>query len=88
LGAETNFSYLAHPIELSLRERLVLVADNSLLRTDKMLTGIASGFTHLDAETHRRMTAQDALAIARQPYERSAEADPISATSIAVVRRH
>lgn len=87
LGTSSTFPYLSHEIELRLRERLVLIADNPLLRTERMTTSIEAGFTHLDAETHRRMTAPDALGIVRRPYERAAGADPLAAVSIAVVRR-
>jgi hypothetical protein len=87
LGAETNFSYTAHEFALSLRERLVMVADHPAYRPAKFVAAIAASFTHLDAETHRRMTATDALAIVRRQYEREIEASPLASASIVAVRR-
>ena len=65
LGTDHNFPYRSYESELCLRERLVLVADHPLLRTEKLTTSIESDFTHLDAEAHRRMTAPEALGLVR-----------------------
>jgi hypothetical protein len=87
LGAETNFAYTAHEFALSLRERLVMVADHPAYRPAKFVASIAECFTHLGAESHRRMTAPDALAIVRERYERAMEDNPLASASIVAVRR-
>jgi hypothetical protein len=87
LGAETSFTYAAHEFAMSLRERLLLVADHRAHRPTKLATAIAESFTHLDAEAHRRMTASDALAIVRRRYERETAGDLLASASIVAVRR-
>ena len=87
LGVVSDFSYRTHEVELSLRERLLLVADNPEQRTAKMLAALASGFSQLDAETHRRMTANDTLSFARGHFERASGAEACATTSIAAIRR-
>jgi phosphoserine phosphatase RsbU/P len=87
LGTNHSVTYRSLDSQLSLRERLVLVADNPLLRTEKMVAAIESDFTHLDAETHRRMTAPEALGLVRRQFEGEANDDALAATSVAVIRR-
>jgi Stage II sporulation protein E (SpoIIE) len=88
LGAAAEFAYLSHSFELSLRERLILAVDDTLLRPARLASGIASSFSHLDAESHRRMTAADAVALVCEHYDRApaASAESTSA-SIAAIRR-
>jgi Stage II sporulation protein E (SpoIIE) len=87
LGTNSTFPYRSQESELRLRERLVLVADNPLLRTEKLVASIESDFAHLDAEAHRRMTAPEALGMVRQRLEKCANEDALSAASVAVIRR-
>ncbi len=84
LGAAADCTYLAHSVELALRERLILVADNPHDRPPKLATSIAATFARLDAETHRRMLATDAVTLLRCHYEQFATRSP---ASIAAVRR-
>jgi hypothetical protein len=84
LGAAAECTYLAHSVELALRERLILVADNPHHRPPKLAASIAATFAHLDAETHRRMLAADAVTLLRHHYESSGPRTP---ASIAAVRR-
>ena len=86
LGGATDFTYLSHTVQLSLRERIVLVADDPLRRLPKLAASIASSFARLDAESHRRMLAADAVALVRRHYEQPA-ADLRCPASIAAVRR-
>jgi len=88
LGADPHFSYLSHSVQLSLRERIVLVADEPLKRPAKLATKIANSFSQLDAETHRRMMAADAISLVRESYDQSADNGGRVATSIVAVRRH
>lgn len=87
LGTDHNFPYRSYESQLCLRERLVLVADHPLLRTEKFVASIESDFTHLDAESHRRMTAPEALGLVRQRLEQHAQDDALTASSVAVIRR-
>ncbi len=87
LGEAAGFSYREHELELSLRERLLLVADDPAQRARKLTRSIESGFTRVGAEGHRRMTAGDALTIVRNRYERAAEANPLASASIVALRR-
>jgi serine phosphatase RsbU (regulator of sigma subunit) len=86
LGAATHFTYLDNTVNLSLRERLILVADNPHHRPPKLPTSIAVTFAHQSAETHRRMLAADAVALVRKRYEHGPE-ELRSPASIAAVRR-
>jgi hypothetical protein len=86
LGAAADFTYASQSVQLALRERLVLVADDPLSRAPKLPPAIASGFARLDAESHRRMMATDAVALVRRQYERGAE-DLRPAASVVAVRR-
>lgn len=84
LGAVADCTYVAHSFELGLRERLILVADND--RPPTLAASISATFARLDAETHRRMLASDAVALLRRKYEQGA-AELRSPASIAAVRR-
>jgi hypothetical protein len=86
LGGAADCTYLAQSIQLSLRERLVLVADDPQRRSPKLPASIASTFARLDAETHRHMLAADAVTLVRRHYEHGA-ADSRSPASVAAVRR-
>jgi hypothetical protein len=86
LGGAADFTYASQLVQLSLRERLLLVADNPLRRLPKLPSSIAASFARLDAESHRRMLAADAVALVRRHYERGAE-DARSPASIVAVRR-
>ena len=87
LGVEANFAYAAHEFALSLRERLVLVADNAAERSTRFVPALAGRFTGLDAESHRRMTAADALAIVQSRCEQELAANPRASASVVAVRR-
>jgi hypothetical protein len=87
LGTNSHFPYMTHEIELCLRERLLLVADNPDLRSEKSAASLAADFSRLEAETHRRMTAADALAMLRPRYDRAAETNAAAETSLIVLRR-
>jgi hypothetical protein len=88
LGAAPEFAYLSHAFELSLRERLILAVDDTAERSPRLATNIAATFSHLDAETHRRMTASDAVAIVCEHYERAASsAAACASASVAAIRR-
>ena len=87
LGADPHFSYLSHSVQLSLRERIVLMADEPLKRPAKMMSRIANSFSQLDAETHRRMLAADAIAVVRENYEPQNNECNRTAASIVAVRR-
>jgi hypothetical protein len=92
IGASSDFVYRSHDLELSPRERLILVADQPAHRDRKCLPSIESAFTCLDAQSHRRMTAADAVALVREKFndEISGESDhnsQMSASIVAVRRR-
>jgi len=87
LGAETHFAYTAHEFALSLRERLLLVADHPAHRPAKFAPTIAADFTRLSAESHRRMTAAAALNIVRRQYESETAGDVLASASVVAVRR-
>jgi hypothetical protein len=86
LGTTPSFNYLSQSFPLALRERLILVADDSSRRSPKAELVLADSFTHLDAESHRRMAAADAVALVRQIYDAS-DCDSSQSTSIAAIRR-
>jgi hypothetical protein len=86
LSGAADFTYASQSVQLALRERLVLVADNPLVRSPKLLSTIAASFARLDAESHRRMMAADAVGLVRRQYERGPE-DERSPASIVAVRR-
>jgi Stage II sporulation protein E (SpoIIE) len=87
LGADSNFTYAAQDFALSLRERLMLVADHANHRAPRLAATITSNFRRLDAESHRRMTAADAAAIVRRQFEEQIDQNPLAAASIIAVRR-
>jgi Stage II sporulation protein E (SpoIIE) len=87
LGAGAKHAYRAHNFSLSLRERLLLLADHSAYRPSKIVDSIVVGFTQLAAESHRRMTASDALAIVRQRYECEIQDSQFASASVVAVRR-
>jgi hypothetical protein len=87
LGSVSDFTYRDQSFELSLRERLILAADDVLQRTPKLASFISSQFLHLDAESHRRMTAADAVALVRQIYDPGRNGDGAESASIAAIRR-
>jgi hypothetical protein len=87
LAGSADCTYLGHSLELSLRERLVLVADDTLERDRKTSLAISSNLSHLDAEAHRRMTAADAVTLVRRYYEPSVEGAAAASASIAAIRR-
>jgi hypothetical protein len=86
LGAESDFCYLSHSVQLSVRERMLLIADEPQ-RSGKLTNKITTAFGKLDAESHRRMTAADAIATVRSLYEEEAELRLRSMTSMVGVRR-
>lgn len=87
LGAETGVAYTAHNFAMSLRERLLLVADHPAHRPRKFVPTIAAEFARLSAESHRRMTATDALSTLRARYEHLAAGDVLASASFVAVRR-
>jgi hypothetical protein len=48
---------------------------------------IASSFARLDAESHRRMMAADAVDLVRGQYNEQAEDEMLTSASIVAVRR-
>jgi hypothetical protein len=87
LGGVADFSYASQLVQLSLRERLLLVADNPAQRPAKLAATVAANFARLDAESHRRMIAADTLAIVRDQYQRHATDITAPSASIIAVRR-
>jgi hypothetical protein len=87
LGAESSCPYAAEEFALSLRERLVLVADNPACRSARFASSVALRFGKLDAESHRRMTAGDALSIVQSTWERDATGNSRAAANIIAIRR-
>jgi hypothetical protein len=87
LGGATNFNYASQFLQLSLRERLLFVADNPTQRPTKLAATVARSFGRLDAESHRRMVAADALAVVRNQYQQIATDVASPSASIVAVRR-
>ena len=87
LGAASDFTYRTHELELSLRERLLLVADQPARRAKQCISSIEATFTHCDAESHRRMTAADAVALVREHFDEEGDRDAQTSASIVAVRR-
>ena len=87
LGANSDFTYLSHAVQLSLRERILLVADERLRRPTKLASRVAATFSRLDVESHRRMMAADAIAVVRDEYEQAADDGDRPSASIVAVRR-
>lgn len=87
LGFVPDFMYLSHSIQLPARERIILIADEPARRPENLTTKITNSFSHLDAETHRRMMAADAISLVRESYEQPAADGGRAATSIVAVQR-
>jgi hypothetical protein len=87
LGGVSDFSYASQFVQMTLRERLLLVADNPLQRPAKLALNTAGTFSRIDAESHRRMMAADALAVVRNQYQQSATEAAATSASIVAVRR-
>jgi Stage II sporulation protein E (SpoIIE) len=88
IGTDGEYTYPSESIQLSVRERIVLVADEPALRISKLASKITTLFSRLDAETHRRMMAADAVDIVREFYELQASDETRPSASIVAVRRH
>ena len=86
VGTASTFNYLSQSFQLALRERLILVADDSFRRSPKAELALTARFSHLDAESHRRMAAADAVALVRKVCD-TCDCEPTQSTSIAAVRR-
>jgi hypothetical protein len=86
LGEASDFMYSSQTLKLGLKERLVLVADNSALRPAKLDESISDSFACLDAESRRRMMAADAVALVRGLYEEATD-ELRSPMSIVAVQR-
>jgi hypothetical protein len=87
LCADADFMYLSHSIQISLRERILLIADEPLRRPAKLMTKITGSFSRLDAEAHRRMMAADAISLVRESYEQPGDENGRLTASIVAVRR-
>jgi hypothetical protein len=87
IGGVSDFSYASQLVQLSLRERILLVADNPLQRPAKLALNVAHNFSRLGAEAHRRMVAADALTIVRNQYQQGASEEAAPSASIIAVRR-
>ncbi len=87
LGAVSDFTYLSHSVTLSVRDRVVLMADDPMQRPAKLFSRIAVNFSKLDAESHRRMMAADAIAMVRQEFETASDNNGRRSASIVAVRR-
>jgi Stage II sporulation protein E (SpoIIE) len=87
VGADCEFMYPSHLVQLSLRERILLVADEPARRPAKLVSKIASSFARLDAESHRRMMAADAVGLVRGLYDERVDDECPSASIVAVRRR-
>jgi hypothetical protein len=87
VGADCEYMYPSHSVQLSLRDRILLVADDPARRPAKLTTKITNGFARLDAESHRRMMAADAVGVVRELYEEQADDETRPSASIVAVRR-
>lgn len=87
LGFVADFMYLSHSIQLAARDRMILVADEPARRPENLSAKIHCSFARLDAETHRRMLAADAISLVRESYDQPAENSGRVATSIVAIRR-
>ena len=63
------------------------MADEPLRRPAKLTAKIASSFSRLDAESHRRMMAADAISLVRESYEQPGDENGRPTASIVAVRR-
>lgn len=87
LAGAADFTYASHSLQLSLRERLLMVADDPSRRLPKLGSSIGAELSRLDAESHRRMTATGAVALLRRHYQPETDDDTGVPVSIAAVRR-
>jgi hypothetical protein len=87
VGTNCEFPYSDYAVQLSLRDRIVLVADEPAQRPAKLMAKVVGSFARLDAESHRRMMAADAVALVREHYTNSADESRASASMVAVRRR-
>ena len=87
VGADCEYIYPSHTVQLSLRDRILLVADELARRPAKLPSKIASSFARLDAESHRRMMAADAVGLVREQYDEQADDETRASASIVAVRR-
>jgi hypothetical protein len=87
VGADCEFIYPSHSVQLSLRDRILLVADEPARRPAKLAPQIANSFARLDAESHRRMMAADAVGLVREFYDEQSDDDARPSASIVAVRR-
>jgi hypothetical protein len=87
VGADCEFMYPSHSVQLSLRDRILLVADDPARRPAKLVAKIAGSFSRLNAESHRRMMAADAVGLVRELYEQTDDDARPSASIVAVRRR-
>src|SRR5258705_10312539 len=87
VGTDCEFMYPSHSVQLSLRDRILLVADEPARRPAKLASQIANSFARLDAESHRRMMAADAIGLVREFYDERADDDARLCASIVAVRR-
>lgn len=87
IGTDSEFIYSNHSVQLSLRDRILLVADEPARRPAKLMLKTANSFARLDVESHRRMMAADAVGLVRQLYEEETDDTRASASIVAVRRR-
>jgi hypothetical protein len=87
IGVDSEFIYPSHSVQLSLRDRILLVADEPSLRPAKLMLKTSNSFARLDAESHRRMMAADAVGFVREFYDQEAIDTARPSASIVAVRR-
>lgn len=87
IGTDGEYTYPSETLQLSVRERILLVADEPARRAPKLSSKITTLFSRLDAEAHRRMMAADAVDIVREFYELQAGDETWPSASIVAVRR-
>ena len=63
------------------------MADEPLRRPAKLVSKVAGSFSRLDAESHRRMMAADAITLVREVYEQQGDENGRASASIVAVRR-
>ncbi|MCC7475798.1 MAG: SpoIIE family protein phosphatase [Pirellulales bacterium] len=87
LGTADDFTYLAHSVQIAVRERIVIGVDDPGSRPAKWSGRMATAFNRLDAETHRRQAAADVVALVREEHEQWARYGPAWLSVVAVRRR-
>jgi hypothetical protein len=87
LGAAAGFAYHTNSFTLSLRERLLLVADPSAASGNRDAAAAVSSIANADCETHRRMTAADVVATARESIQAAGDSNCPAPVSLAAIRR-